>query len=476
MKVLLASSEATPFAVSGGLAEVAGALPKALMEKEDMDVRVILPLYECVTEEQRKNLNFLFCFDVSVSWRKQYCGVFETKVGKVTYYLVDNEYYFKRSGLYGYYDDAERYSFFSRAVLDIIGRLEDYKPDIIHCNDWQTALIPLYYNCFYRYLPGYDNIRTVYTIHNIQYQGVYGMEVLNEVVGLDPADYSLIEYDGCANFTKAAIECCNKVSTVSPTYANEILDPWFSHGLDGILHKNYWKLTGILNGIDVESYDPHTDPAIKYHYSQARKAGKAKDKEALEEMYGFEHKPEVPIISLISRLVSHKGLDLITAIVDQLLNTTEVRFLVLGSGDQSYEDYFRGVAARHPDKFRLELGFRPDLSRQIYAGSDIFLMPSKSEPCGLSQMIALRYGTIPIVRETGGLKDSVSDCGDGIGNGFTFKTYNAHDMLWAITRSIDLYYNDKVGWKNLVNRAMKCDNSWNKSADQYIEMYREAMM
>ena len=476
MKVLFASSEATPFAVSGGLAEVAGALPKALMEKEDMDVRVILPLYECVKPEQRQEMTFLFNFDVAVSWRRQYCGVFEAKVGKVTYYLIDNEYYFKRSGLYGYFDDAERYAFFSRAVLDVVGRLEGFKPDIIHCNDWQTALIPLYYNCIYKDLPGYENIRTVYTIHNIQYQGVYGMDVLNEVVGIDPSDYSLIEYDGCANFSKAAVECCNKVSTVSPTYANEILDPWFSHGLDGILHKNYWKLTGILNGIDVESYDPHTDPALKYHYSQARKTNKAKCKEELEDMYGFEHKPEVPIISLISRLVSHKGLDLITAIVDELLNTTEVRFIVLGSGDQAYEDYFKGVAARHPDKFRLELGFRPALSRQIYAGSDIFLMPSKSEPCGLSQMIALRYGTIPIVRETGGLKDTVSDCGDGIGNGFTFKTYNAHDMLWAITRSIDMFYNDKQGWKNLVNRAMKCDNSWNKSADVYIQMYKEACM
>lgn len=477
MKILFASSEATPFAVSGGLAEVAGALPKALMEKEDpeMDVRVILPLYECVTEEQRSQLTYLFNFDVPVAWRSQYCGIFEGKVGNVTYYLVDNEYYFKRNSLYGYYDDAERFSFFSRAVLELIAHLDGYKPDVIHCNDWQTGLIPLYYNCMYKDRPGYDNIRTVFTIHNIQYQGVYGMDVLKEVVGLDQKDFSLIEYDGDANFMKAAIECCNKVTTVSPTYANEILDPWFSHGLDGILHKNYWKLTGILNGIDVDSYNPNTDPAVQYHYSAARKTNKAKDKEALEDMYGFDHRPDVPIISLISRLVSHKGLDLITAIVDELLNTTEVRFIILGSGDAAYEDYFRGVAARHPDKFRLELGFRPSLSRQIYAGSDLFLMPSKSEPCGLSQMIALRYGTVPIVRETGGLKDTVTDCGDGKGNGFTFKTYNAHDMLWAITRAIDLYYNDKKAWRSLVNRGMKCDNSWAKSADLYIQMYQEAM-
>ena len=477
MNILFASSEAVPFAVSGGLAEVAGALPKALKAKGE-DVRVILPLYGSVTEEQRAEMKYLLNFDVAVAWRRQYCGVFEAKADGVTYYLLDNEYYFKRSGLYGYYDDAERFAFFSRAVLDTIQHLEEldgFKPDIIHCNDWQTALIPVYYNCFYRDAPGYEDIRTVYTIHNIQYQGLYGMDILSEVVGLDPQDYYIVENDGLANFSKGAIECCNKVTTVSPSYANEILDPWYSHGLDGILHRNLWKLTGILNGIDVESYDPNTDPAIPFHYSQARKANKKKDKAALEDRFGFEHQPDVPIIGLISRLVSHKGLDLITAIIDELLYNTEVRMIVLGSGDSSYENYFRGVAERHPDKFRVELGFDPGLARKIYAGADLFLMPSKSEPCGLSQMIAMRYGTIPIVRETGGLKDSVQDCGDGEGNGFTFKTYNAHDMLWAITRGIDLYYNDKTAWKAVVNRAMKSDNSWERSAGLYIDMYKEAM-
>ena len=474
MKILLASSEATPFAVSGGLAEVAGALPKALVEK-GVDVRVILPLYACVTEEQRKELKYITNYNVPVAWRTQYCGLFETKVGNVTYYLLDNEYYFKRPGLYGYYDDAERFTFFSRAVLETIAFLDGFKPDIIHCNDWQTALIPLYYNCFYRERVGYEGIRTVYTIHNIQYQGIYGYELLNEIIGISPPDYSLIDYDGLVNFSKSAIECCNKVTTVSPSYANEILDPWYSHGLDNILKKNLWKTTGILNGIDVEAYNPETDPALKYKYSASKKANKAKCKKEIEDKFGFEHKPDVPIISLISRLVSHKGLDLVTAVIDELLNTTEVRFIVLGAGDSQYEDYFRGVAYRHPDKFRLELGFNPTLARQIYAGSDIFLMPSKSEPCGLSQMIALRYGALPIVRETGGLKDSITDCGDGKGNGFTFKTYNAHDMLFAIKRSIDLYYNNKAEWKKVVTRAMKCDNSWSKSADLYIKMYNEAL-
>lgn len=473
MKILFASSEATPFAQSGGLGEVAGALPKALVEKGE-DVRVVLPLYECIDEKQRKKMKFLFHFEVPVAWRSQYCGVFEAKANGVTYYLLDNEYYFLRPGLYGYYDDAERFTFFSRAVLELVDRLSDFKPDVIHCNDWQTALIPIYYNCFYANREGYENIRTVYTIHNIQYQGVYGYELLNEVIGISPPDYSLIDFDGCVNFSKSAIECCNKVTTVSPTYANEILDPWFSHGLDSILWKSYWKLTGILNGIDVDSYNPQTDKALKHHFSASSKTGKAKCKEDLEDILGFDHKPEIPIIALISRLVSHKGLDLIINMVDNLLDTTEVRFVVLGTGDTEYEDFFRGLAARHPDKFRLELKFDSALSRQIYAGADMFLMPSKSEPCGLSQMIALRYGTIPIVRETGGLRDSISDCGDGKGNGFTFKTYNAQDMHWAINRAIDLYYNDKKKWGTLVTRALKCDNSWAKSADLYIEMYKEA--
>lgn len=475
MKILFVASEAVPFAQSGGLAEVAGALPKALKEKGE-DARVIMPLYECISEEARASFKFLTCFDVPVAWRTQYCGVFETEVDGVTYYLLDNEYYFKRSGLYGYYDDAERFTFFSRAVLETISRLGTFKPDILHCNDWQTALIPLYYNCFYREREGYENIKTVYTIHNIQYQGIYGKELLNEVIGISPPDYSLIDYDGLVNFSKSAVECCNKITTVSPSYADEILDPWYSFGLDNILHKNLWKMTGILNGIDVDNYNPETDKALKYHYSSSKKANKAKCKAEIEKAFGFDHKADVPIVTLISRLVSHKGLDLVTAVIDELLYNNDVRIIVLGAGDMQYEDYFRGVASRHPDKFRLELGFNPDLARRLYAGADLFLMPSKSEPCGLSQMIALRYGAIPIVRETGGLRDSISDCGDGKGNGFTFKTYNAHDMLWAINRSIELYHGDKAAWRKLITRAMNCDNSWSKSADLYLKAYKEAMM
>lgn len=473
MKVLYVSSEATPFALSGGLGEVAGALPRAL-NKNDVDCRVIIPLYGTISDQSKQLMKYITNFDVSVSWRRQYCGIFEAKVNGVTYYFIDNEYYFKRESLYGYYDDAERFSFFSRAVLDALSHI-DFKPDIIHCNDWQTALIPFYYSIFYSHVNGYENIKTVYTIHNIQYQGVFGKEILNEVIGVSPEHYPLIEYDEIVNFAKAAIECSNKVTTVSPTYANEILDPWYSHGLDTILYQRSWKLCGILNGIDTISYNPATDPDIFYKYSFEKKAGKSRNKKSLQEYFGFEINKDIPIIAIVSRLVSHKGLDLIKSIIDELLYSTEVRVIMLGSGDQEYEEFFKGVAERHPDKFRLTLGFIPDLSRKIYAGSDMLLMPSKSEPCGLSQLIALRYGTIPIIRETGGLKDTITDCGDNEGNGFTFKTYNAHDMLWAINRSIDLFYNNKPEWKKVVARALKCDHSWNSSSLDYINMYKDIL-
>ncbi|NCC86355.1 MAG: glycogen synthase GlgA [Clostridia bacterium] len=473
MKVLFVSSEATPFALSGGLGEVAGALPQALKANK-VDCRVILPLYGQIPNNLRKKMKFLTSFEVNVAWRSQYCGIFKAIENGVTYYFVDNEYYFKRDSLYGHYDDAERFSYFSRAVLEAISHI-DFKPDILHCHDWQTALVPFYYSAFYYNRLGYENIKTVYTIHNIQYQGLFGKEILNELIGVSPDKYSLIEYDGIVNFSKSAIECANKVTTVSPTYANEIMDAWYSHGLDPILNQRSWKLCGILNGIDTLSYDPENDPDIFYKYSLQKKAGKSRNKKALQEHFDFEVNKNIPIICIVSRLVSHKGLDLIRTVIDELLYTTEVRIIVLGSGDSEYEDFFKGVAQRHPDKFRLALGFIPELSRKLYAGSDMLLMPSKSEPCGLSQLIALRYGTIPIVRETGGLKDTIFDCGDPNGNGFTFKTYDAYDMLWAINRAIDLYYNRNTEWKKLVSRALGIDHSWNNSALQYIDMYNDVL-
>ena len=472
MKVLYAASEALPFIASGGLADVAGSLPQAL-RKRLIGCRVVMPLYDGIKQELKDSMKFITNISVPVAWRRQYCGIFEARAGGVIYYLLDNQYYFKRDALYGFYDDAERFAFFSRAILEILPHI-DFKPDIIHCNDWQTALTPLYYSTMYANQPGYENIKTVLTIHNIQYQGVYGEELLDNVVGIDHAHKSLIEYDGAVNLMKGGIECANAVTTVSPSYAKEILDPWYSHGLDTILRERSYKLRGILNGIDVENYNPETDKDVFKNYSVDNMRGKAVNKRELQKLLGLPEKSDTPVMGMVSRLVSHKGLDLCKAVLDELLSTTDIQLVVLGSGDYQYEEFFRGLAERYPDKVGLCLGFIPDLARKIYAGSDMFLMPSKSEPCGLSQMVALRYGSIPIVRETGGLRDSVRDSGDGEGNGFVFSSYNAHDMLHAIKRAV-AGYQDKKGWSILVKRAMESDNSWGKSANEYIRMYKEVL-
>lgn len=471
MKVLYAASEALPFIASGGLGDVAGSLPHAL-RKRLIGCRVVLPMYDTIKQELKDTMKFITHISVPVAWRRQYCGIFEAKYNGVIYYLIDNQYYFKRDTIYGHYDDAERFAFFSRAVLEIIPYI-DFKPDIIHCNDWQTALTPVYYSAMYANSPGYENIKTIFTIHNIQYQGVYGKELLEDVLGIPADKASLLEYDGCINFMKGAIECADKVTTVSPSYADEILDPWYSHGLDSILNERRYKLSGILNGIDTVGYDPATDKCIKANFSADDISGKKIDKEELQKEMGLPIKPGVPVIGMVTRLVSHKGLDLVKGILDELLATSEMQLVVLGSGDYEYESYFRWIAEKYPDKVGLRIGFVPELARKIYAGADMFLMPSKSEPCGLSQMVALRYGTVPIVRETGGLRDSITDCGDGKGNGFTFKSYNAHDMLDAIRRALTLYYNGD--WNELVLRALNCDFSWGRSANAYIRLYKETL-
>ena len=471
MKVLYATSEALPFIASGGLGDVAGSLPHAL-RKRLIGCRVVLPMYDTIKQELKDTMKFITHISVPVAWRRQYCGIFEAKHNGVIYYLIDNQYYFKRDTIYGHYDDAERFAFFSRAVLEIIPYI-DFKPDIIHCNDWQTALTPVYYSAMYANSPGYENIKTIFTIHNIQYQGVYGKELLEDVLGIPADKASLLEYDGCINFMKGAIECADKVTTVSPSYADEILDPWYSHGLDSILNERRYKLRGILNGIDTVGYDPATDKCIKANFSADDISGKKIDKEDLQKEMGLPVKPGVPVIGMVTRLVSHKGLDLVKGILDELLATSEMQLVVLGSGDYEYESYFRWIAEKYPDKVGLRIGFVPELARKIYAGADMFLMPSKSEPCGLSQMVALRYGTVPIVRETGGLRDSITDCGDGKGNGFTFKSYNAHDMLDAIRRALTLYYNGD--WNELVLRALNCDFSWGRSANAYIRLYKETL-
>ncbi len=472
MKVLYVASEALPFAASGGLADVAGSLPAALRRRK-VACRVVMPLYGSISEELRSSMTFITNIMVPVSWRMQYCGIFEAKANGVIYYLIDNEYYFKRSGLYGHYDDGERFAFFSRAVLEIIPHI-DFKPDIIHCNDWQSALVPLYYSAFYCWREGYTGIKTVFTIHNIQYQGIYGKEILGDVFGLGEEQASLIEFGGNINLMKGGIECANRVTTVSRTYAQEILDPWFSHGLHPILQERSYKLSGILNGIDTDLYNPETDPSLPFNYSASDFSNKAKCKAALQESFGLPVRDDVPVMAIISRLVSHKGFDLVKRIMWDQLAAADMQLIVLGSGDWEYENFFSELAGAFPDKVGLRLGFIPDLARKIYAGSDLFLMPSKSEPCGLSQMVALRYGSLPIVRETGGLKDTITDSGDGYGNGFTFKSYDAYDMLDAIRRALGAFY-DRDYFKTLVERALKCDNSWGKSAKEYIELYNSVL-
>ena len=417
-------------------------------------------------------MTYICNITVPVAWRRQYCGIFEAHMDGVIYYFIDNQYYFKRDGLYGFYDDAERYAFFSRAILEVLPHI-NFKPDIIHCNDWQTALVPVYLDAFYKYDDFYKDIKTVFTIHNIQYQGKYGRELTEDVLGIPLDKESLVEYDGCVNFMKGAIQCSNKVTTVSPTYSKEILDPYYSHGLDPILKEFTYKLTGIVNGIDVDVYNPETDALICKNYSVDTISDKAYNKKALQKELGLPEKDDVPVIGIVSRLVNHKGFDLVKHVFEELLKA-DLQFAILGSGEWEYESFFSEMAEKYSDKIGLTVGFNTALAHKIYAGADIFLMPSKSEPCGLSQMVALRYGTVPIVRTTGGLNDTISDSGDGEGNGFTFASYNAHDMQEAVWRSIAGYM-DKSGWEVLRKRAMLCDNSWSVSANAYIRLYKEIL-
>lgn len=468
MNILFCASEAAPFAASGGLGDVAGSLPRAIRNRK-VACRVVMPLYGDMKQEYREKLTYITNFTVPVGWRNQYCGLFELTHNGVKYYFLDNEYYFKRTGLYGFYDDGERFAFFSRAILEMLFHV-DFVPDVIHANDWQTALVPVYLNLYYRHLEQYRSIKTVFTIHNIQYQGKYGMEILEDVFGIPQSAKSIVEQDGCVNLMKGAIEMADRVTTVSPTYAEELLDPWYAHGLDTILRLRSFKLSGILNGIDTDSYNPETDPDIYAHYTAEDPSGKAENKRALQERLGLPQRPEAPLIGMVTRLVSHKGLDLVKYVLDELLQA-DVQMVLLGSGDWTYENFFREAQDRHREKFCYCAGFVPELARKIYAGADIFLMPSKSEPCGLSQMVACRYGAVPVVRETGGLKDSITDCGDGYGIGFTFKTYNANDMLAAIHRALGAYANPE-DWPLLVDRALKADFSWGRSANEYIRLYR----
>ena len=466
-KILFVASEAAPFIATGGLAEVIGSLSKALAKSDAYDVRVIIPLYQDIKKEYRKDFRFIGNIFVPLSWRNQYCGIFEYEANNVKFYFVDNEYYFKRPGCYGYYDDGERFAFFCRSVMEILSFIGFY-PDILHCHDWQAALAALYLKTIYCFRPEYQFIRAVFTIHNIEYQGKYSLDILEDLFGISNRFRYLVEYDRCINLMKGAIECCERFSTVSPTYAGEIKDPYYSHGLDPIIRRNEFKLCGILNGIDPDYYNPATDKSLFANYDADNVAPKAVCKEELQRMLNLPVKPETPIIAMITRLVSHKGLDLVKEVIEQVLRQ-DVQFVLLGTGDSTYENYFSDLARRYQGKVVSIISFNSDLSRKIYAGADLFLMPSKSEPCGLSQMIASRYGTVAIVRETGGLRDSITPYGAG-GNGFTFRDYNAYDMLYVINEAIGVYHN-KDEWKTLQQKAMRTDFSWAKSATYYEGLY-----
>ena len=464
-KILFVGSEVLPFAATGGLGEVLGSLPKALAARGDYDVRVMMPYYSDIGEQYRNSAKYLCNYNVGLSWRNLYCGLFELKQDNVTYYFIDNEYYFHRDGLYGFYDDGERYAFFCKAVMDSFYFI-DFMPDIIHANDWQTALIPIYNNSKYHY-----DIKLIFTIHNIEYQGQYDLKILPTVFDLPPEAGAYVEYEGCINLVKGAIETSDCVTTVSESYAKELEDAAFAHGLQDMIRKNNWKTRGILNGIDAEGYDPATDTAIAHNFTSTDFSGKVQDKLELQRLAGLREDAGVPVIAIISRLVAHKGLDLITKAMENIVRNCEVQLVVLGKGDRKYEDYFIWLQNQYNGKVSAMITYNKDLSRKVYAGADMFLMPSKAEPCGLSQMIACRYGTVPIVRETGGLRDSIVDCSYGEGNGFTFADYNPDDMANAIYRAIDLYYNNPEGWDKLRKYISTIDFSWAKSADKYDEMY-----
>lgn len=470
-KILFVASEATPFIATGGLAEVIGSLSKNIALNEDYDVRVVIPLYSDIAATYRNKMKYIGNIFVPLAWRNQYCGIFTYEENRVTFYFLDNEYYFKRPGCYGYYDDGERFAFFCRSVMEIMPFLNFY-PDILHCHDWQAALAAIYLKTIYCFRPEYQFIRALFTIHNIEYQGKYSLDILEDLFGISNSWRYLLEYNKCINLMKAAIECCEKFSTVSPRYAQEIKDPFYAHGLDPIVRRNEFKLVGILNGIDVNSYNSETDKAIFANYSAENIEPKMKCKEELQRMFNLPIRPDTPIIAIISRLVSHKGLDLVRTVIEEVLRQ-DVQIIILGKGDSVYENYFSDLSRKYVGKLATVIAFNPDLSRKIYSGADLFLMPSKSEPCGLSQMIASRYGTVPIVRETGGLYDSIKPVGNG-GNGFTFASYNAYDMLYVIREAINCYHNREF-WPQLVKRVMQVDFSWQKSAREYENIYGEML-
>jgi starch synthase len=473
-KVLFAVSEVSPFAATGGMGQVAAALPHELLKLaksgQSLEIAVVCPLYSNIKRQFSDELTFVGATSAVLSWRNQYVGVFSAARDGVTYYFVDNQHYFGRDNLYGYFDDGERFAFFCKAVFAVI-ELTGFKPDVIHAHDWQTALIPLYLKT--RFAAQYSNTRSVFTIHNLEYQGQFAPEILFDVFDLYEYERGLVEWNNCINLMKGAIVTCDKLTTVSPTYAIEIQNGG-GHGLESILHDNNYKLTGIINGIDTELYNPATDNALFRNYTVKTLEDKAANKRKLQELFGLRVDPKVPLLCMVSRLVTHKGIDLIRQIA-QDLSSSETQFLILGTGDPYYEWFFNELAAQHPDKVGASITFNIEISSMIYAGADITLVPSMAEPCGLTQMISCRYGTIPIVRETGGLKDTIRDCRLGEGNGFTFIDYNAGVLLYTIRKALELYRSNGDNWRKLMIEAMNSDFSWRKSAERYLELYGEIL-
>lgn len=475
LQVLYAVFEADPFIKTGGLGDVGGSLPPAIC-KAGPDMRVVLPKLGSIPAEYKEKMRKIAEFTVPLGWRNQYCGIEKLKHKGVTYYFLDNEYYFKRPAPYGYMDDGERIAFFSKAVLECLQYIPDFSPDIIHCNDWHTALVPVFLREHYMGLADYQKIRTVFSIHNLKFQGIFPNNMLGNVLGLsyNKAAVDQLSYGRDAiNFMQGALFYSDRLSTVSPSYAEEICTPWFGEQMDGIFQQRRSILSGILNGIDVYANSPGRDANIEQKYNAATfKKGKAANKAALQRQLGLAENPDIPLLVIISRLTEQKGLDLVLRVLAEMLGQN-LQLAVLGVGEAKYEDAFLHFQGIMPDKMAAYINFDLPMSSRFYAGADMLLMPSKFEPCGLSQMAAMRYGTLPIVRETGGLKDSVIPYNEfeEIGDGFSFANYNAHDMLFTITYAIDIYCNHRKSWDDMIRRAMRKDFSWKQSAQKYIELY-----
>lgn len=470
LKVLFVAAEAVPFIKTGGLADVAGSLPKALTA-QGVDIRVVMPKYENIPAEYQQKMKHIGETTVNLSWRSQYCGVLKLTQDSVPFYFIDNEYYFKRSGLYGYDDDAERFAFFSKAVFEILP-LIDFVPDIIHCNDWHAGMVSVFLKDQYHFK--YPKLRTVYTIHNLRYQGVFGKDIIDDILGLDWKHFHEggVEFDGDVNYMKSGIVYSDFITTVSQSYAEEIKCPFYGEQLDALLREKSHCLAGIINGIDYDVYDPRKDEKIYYKYSTENIYDKVENKVKLQEKLGLPQNRSIPMIGLVARLVAPKGLDLIAHVIEELISGENVQIVILGTGESQYEELFRNMAWKYPRKVSANIMFDNELAQQIYAAADMFLMPSQYEPCGIGQLIALKYGTIPIVRETGGLKDSVRAYNkyDGTGNGFSFANYNAHELLFAIKKALGAY-DDKSVWQGIIKNAMKSDFSWQRSAKQYLKLY-----